>query len=96
MLVARFDTVPQIAGVYAANAGLMSLFALLALEAGEAEDPVARLERRRGLIVLVALSLAAVALSPWLGGKALLLYALKGVSLRRWGKAAAPVGQSTG
>jgi len=86
MLVARFDTAPQVAGVYAVNAGLMSLCALLALEAGEAEDPVARMERRRGLIALVALSLGAVALSPWLGTKALLLYAAKGLSLRWWHK----------
>jgi len=82
MLVARFDTAPLVAGVYAANVGLMSLCAWRMMEAGEAESVAAMAERRTGLIQIVALSVGAVALSPWLGAKALLLYALKGMAQR--------------
>jgi len=41
-----------------------------------------RRERRLSLILLVALSIAAVALSPWLGTRALLLYVFKGLPTR--------------
>lgn len=83
MLVARFASVPLVAAVYAANGGLMALCAWRMMEAGEAENAAVMAEHRTRLIQIVALSVGAVALSPWLGAKALLLYALRGLPLRR-------------
>lgn len=82
MIVARYDTVPLVAAFYAANIGLMSLCAWGMLAASEVEDNAVRRERRLSLILLVALSVAAVALSPWLGTRALLLYVVKGLPTR--------------
>jgi uncharacterized membrane protein len=82
MIVARYDTVPLIAGLYAVNIGLMSLCAWGMLAASEVVDDTARLERRASLILIAALSLGAVGLSPWLGTKALLLYVFKGLPPR--------------
>lgn len=82
MLVARFDSASPVVAVYAVNIGLMSLCAWRMIEAGEAESEAAKAERRIGLFLIIALSVLAVALSPWLGAKALLLYALKGVPTR--------------
>lgn len=79
MLVARYDGLGPAAMIYAANVGVMSLCAWLAMAAGDAEDPQAMIERRNGLVMIIVLSLGAVALSPWLGARALWLYALKGV-----------------
>jgi len=78
MLLARFDRAPLVAAVYAVNVGLMSLCAWFVAEASEAENMADLAERRLGLIVIIALSVGAVALSPWLGTWALLIYALKG------------------
>jgi len=82
MIVARYDTVPLIAGLYAVNIGLMSLCAWGMLAASEVVDDEVKLERRASLILIAALSLGAVALSPWLGTKALLLYVFKGLPPR--------------
>jgi uncharacterized membrane protein len=79
MIIARYDTVPLVAALYAANIGLMSLCAWRMLAASEAEDDVARDERRMSLILLIALSAGAIVLSPWLGARALLLYVFKGL-----------------
>lgn len=85
MLVARHEGLVP-ASVYAANVGLMSLFAWRAMEAGDAENPEAMAERRDGLVMIIVLSLAALALSPWLGSRALLLYAVKSLSPERWAR----------
>ena len=82
MLVARFDNAPLVTGVYAANVGLMSLCAWRMVAAGEAESAATMRERRSGLILIIALSVAVVAISPWLGTKALLFYALRGLPAR--------------
>ena len=79
ILVARFDKAPLAVAFYAVNIGLMSLCAWRMWLTSDAQATDALSERRASLILLVALSLTAVVLSPWLGAWALLLYAVKGV-----------------
>jgi uncharacterized membrane protein len=90
MIIARYGSVPLVAALYAANLGLMSLCAWGMLAADAVQDEAAMRQRRLSLILMVVLSAGAVALSPWLGARALLLYAIKGLPPRLIRPAASP------
>jgi uncharacterized membrane protein len=77
LTVARFGPVPLAVTLYAANIGLMSLCSLGMLEASDLERSDLFAERRKALIMLMLLSVAASLLSLWLGSWALLIYLVR-------------------
>jgi uncharacterized membrane protein len=77
LMVARFSSVPLAVVLYAANIGLMSLCSLGMLAATDLERNAFYADRRRALVMLMALSVLAAMLSPWLRSWALLAYLLR-------------------